>query len=65
MTADLQTFGFPAGYFVIRSIATQKLWDVEGDEVEDGTEIILWQEKEKSLVEGNYKYILQYGRCYS
>jgi hypothetical protein len=37
MTADLQTFGFPTGYFVIRSVATSRLWDVEGDEIEDGT----------------------------
>jgi hypothetical protein len=37
MTADLQTFGFPAGYFVIRSVATQRLWDVDADEIEDGT----------------------------
>jgi len=48
----LQTFGFPAGYFVIRSIATQRLWDVEADEVEDGSEIALWPEKDNSLVEG-------------
>lgn len=51
MTAGLQT-GFPAGYFVIRSVATCRLWDVDADEIEDGTEIILWPEKEKSLVEG-------------
>ena len=37
MTADLQTFGFPTGYFVIQSVATRRLWDVEGDEIEDGT----------------------------
>lgn len=70
MTADLQTFGFPAGYFIIRSVATKRMWDVEADEIEDGTgafpptpttslladsdneEIVLWPEKEKSLVEG-------------
>ena len=43
--------GFPAGYFVIRSVAAARLLDVSGDEVEDGTEIALWPEKEKSLVE--------------
>lgn len=52
MTADLQTFGFPPGYFVIRSVGASRLWDVGNDDVEDGTEIILWPEKEKSLVEG-------------
>ncbi|KAF7965183.1 hypothetical protein HWV62_45256, partial [Athelia sp. TMB] len=51
MTADLQTFGFPPGYFVIRSVGADRLWDVGNDDVEDGTEIILWPEKEKSLVE--------------
>lgn len=56
MTADLQTFGFPAGYFIIRSVATNRLWDVEADDVEDGTEIALWPEKEKSLVEGMLSY---------
>lgn len=52
MTADLQTFGFPPGYFIIRSVTTQRLWDVKADEVEDGTEIALWPEKDNSLVEG-------------
>lgn len=37
MVADLQTFGFPTGYFVIRSVATDRLWDVKADDVEDGT----------------------------
>lgn len=73
MTADSQTFGFPPGYFVIRSIATDRLWDIKNDDVEDSTEyvwgfgslnfkanpvqcsrIILWPEKEKSLVEGTW-----------
>lgn len=53
MTADVQTFGFPPGYFVIRSVASDRLWDVAADDVEDGTEIVLWPEKEKSLVEGD------------
>lgn len=44
--------GFPHGYFVIRSVATNRLLDVQGDCVEDGTEIVLWPEKEGSLVEG-------------
>ncbi|KAH7923912.1 hypothetical protein BV22DRAFT_1105824 [Leucogyrophana mollusca] len=52
MTADAQLYGFPPGYFVIRSVATGRLWDVSLDEVEDGTEIILWPEKDNSLVEG-------------
>ena len=45
-------YGFPNGYFVIRSIATGNLLDVARDKVDDGTEIVLWPEKESSLVEG-------------
>ncbi|PVF97969.1 hypothetical protein CPB86DRAFT_733925 [Serendipita vermifera] len=43
--------GFPLGYFVIRSLATGKLLDVPTHSIKDGTEIILWDEKEKALVE--------------
>ncbi|KAG9222364.1 hypothetical protein CCMSSC00406_0002699 [Pleurotus cornucopiae] len=52
MTADtMQTFGFPPGYFIVRSIASNRLLDVTNDDVEDGTEIVLWPEKDSSLVE--------------
>ncbi|KIK54187.1 hypothetical protein GYMLUDRAFT_918846 [Collybiopsis luxurians FD-317 M1] len=51
MTAISQSNGFPPGYFVIKSVATGRVLDVGGDQIEDGTEIILWPEKEKSLVE--------------
>jgi len=51
MSASAQLYGFPPGYFVIRNLANGRLWDVGGDEVEDSVEIILWPEKEKSLVE--------------
>lgn len=37
---------------MIRSVATGRLWDISSDEVEDGTPVILWPEKEQSLVEG-------------
>jgi hypothetical protein len=50
-TADIDTSGFPAGYFIIRSVASKRLLDVTMDDIEDGTEIALWPEKEKSLVE--------------
>jgi hypothetical protein len=49
----IQTNGFPPGYFVIRSVATNRLLDVTQDDVEDGTEILLWPEKETSLVESS------------
>jgi len=44
--------GFPGGYFLIKSVATGKLLDVARGENSDGTEIILWRNKETSLVEG-------------
>lgn len=44
--------GFPAGYFVIRSIATKKVLDVSASMTDDGTEVVLWSEKERSLVQG-------------
>ncbi|PPQ79894.1 hypothetical protein CVT25_002950 [Psilocybe cyanescens] len=50
-TSDIDISGFPAGYFVIRSVGTNRLLDVTLDDIEDGTEIALWSEKEKSLVE--------------
>ncbi|KAJ6611484.1 WD40-repeat-containing domain protein [Mycena sp. CBHHK59/15] len=51
MTADLQTYGFPAGYFVIRSVASNRLLDVTMDDIEDGTDLVLWPEKDSSIVE--------------
>lgn len=47
-------YGFPSGYFVIRSVATGRVFDIELDDVNDGAEVILWPEKENSLVEGMY-----------
>lgn len=51
MTGSLQTYGFPPGYFIIRSVATERLLDVDQDQVEDGSDLVLWPEKEYSLVE--------------
>ena len=47
----MTTHGFPPGYFVIKSVPSDRVLDITGDEVEDGTEMILWVETEKSLVE--------------
>lgn len=44
--------GFPAGYFVLGSVGCDRMADVEGNSNADGSEIIMWPEKEKSLVEG-------------
>ncbi|KAF9566896.1 hypothetical protein CPC08DRAFT_747079 [Agrocybe pediades] len=51
MNQNTDTNGFPAGYFIIRSVGCDRVLDVRGDEIEDGTEVALWLEKEKSLVE--------------
>jgi hypothetical protein len=50
------THGFPKGYFVIRSLATNRLLDVASDAVEDGAEIILYPQKEASLVEREFTH---------
>ena len=55
MEADLNTYGFPSGYFVLKNVATDRVLDVQGDAVEDGTNVILYQETETSLVEGGLK----------
>ncbi|KAJ7455933.1 hypothetical protein B0H11DRAFT_2066334 [Mycena galericulata] len=51
MTADLQTSGFPTGYFIVRSVASNRLLDVTMDAIEDGTDLVLWPEKDSSIVE--------------
>lgn len=50
-TAELDNYGFPQGYFIIRSVAMNRLLDVKMDESEDGTEVILFPQREQSLVE--------------
>ncbi|OCB87135.1 hypothetical protein A7U60_g5872 [Sanghuangporus baumii] len=52
LAAAESNFGFPSGYFVIRSLATGRVLDVEHDSLDDGAEIILWPEKESLLVDG-------------
>ncbi|KAI0053436.1 WD40 repeat-like protein [Auriscalpium vulgare] len=54
MTAGRENYGFPEGYFVINSVASKRLLDVAGDSVEDGAEVILWPQKESSLVESTH-----------
>ncbi|TCD68085.1 hypothetical protein EIP91_011538 [Steccherinum ochraceum] len=51
MPADLNTYGFPPGYFVIKNIASSRMLDIDSDMVEDGTRVILWPETEYSIVE--------------
>ena len=56
---NIDTFGFPAGYFILRSVGSDRLLDVTMDDIEDGTEIALWAEKEKSLVESKLTISLE------
>jgi len=51
MDADMHTYGFPSGYFIVRNVATGRSLDVEADMVEDGTPLILYPETETSIVE--------------
>lgn len=50
--SGVHTLGFPTGYFLIRSMATGKVLDVSTNDTSDGTPLVLWNEKEKSLVSG-------------
>ncbi len=52
MQADLHTYGFPPGYFVIKNVATNRVLDVDSDMIEDGAPLILYPETETFLVEG-------------
>ena len=56
--APLNDDGFPAGCFVIRSLSSGRMLDVCSDSVRDGAPVILWPEKDSSLVEG--KSLLAY-----
>ncbi|KAG6873841.1 hypothetical protein C0995_010453 [Termitomyces sp. Mi166 len=61
MNGNVQTYGFPPGYFVIRNLATNRVLDVEKDQIEDGTEVMLWAETETALVESD-KLVLRHRR---
>ncbi len=50
--ASFNDYGFPPGCFVLRSVSSERMLDVCSESVEDGTPIILWPEKDNSLVEG-------------
>jgi hypothetical protein len=45
-------YGFPLGDFLLRSVSSGRMLDVSSDSVQDGAPIILWPEKDNSLVEG-------------
>ena len=50
--ASFNDYGFPRGDFLLRSVSSGRMLDVSSDSVQDGTPIILWPEKDNSLVEG-------------
>jgi hypothetical protein len=50
--ASFNDYGFPPGYFVLHSVSSGRMIDVSSDSVQDGAPIILWPEKDNSLVEG-------------
>jgi len=49
--ASSNDYGFPSGCFVLRSVSSGRILDVASDLVQDGSQIILWPEKDNSLVE--------------
>ncbi|PIL31835.1 hypothetical protein GSI_06539 [Ganoderma sinense ZZ0214-1] len=55
LNAELNTYGFPQGYFILRSLATDRVLDVAQGLLEDGTCVILWPMTETSLVESMRK----------
>ena len=50
--ASFNDYGFPVGCFVLRSVSSGRILDVSSGSVQDGTPVILWPEKDNSLVEG-------------
>jgi len=51
---EIRSNGFPPGYFVIRSIAADRLLDISGDSLEDGAEVLLWPQTDYSIVESEH-----------
>ncbi|RPD55853.1 WD40 repeat-like protein [Lentinus tigrinus ALCF2SS1-6] len=51
LDAELTNYGFPQGYFMLRSIGTGRMLDVCQGFKEDGTAVILWPMTESSFVE--------------
>ncbi|KAI0651973.1 WD40 repeat-like protein [Trametes meyenii] len=51
LNVELNSFGFPQGYFMLRSIGTGRVLDVSQGLDEDGTDIILWPATDSSQVE--------------
>lgn len=51
LQTELNSYGFPQGYFMLRSVGTERVLDVTQGIKEDGTPIILWPATESSMVD--------------
>lgn len=51
LEAETNNYGFPRGYFMLRSIGAERVLDVTEGFKGDGTPIILWPVTESSLVD--------------
>lgn len=50
--ASSNGFGFPSGCFILRSVSSARLLDIASHSIRDSAPVILWPEKDSSLVEG-------------
>ncbi|KAI0825009.1 WD40 repeat-like protein [Trametes gibbosa] len=51
LPVELNSYGFPQGYFMLRSLGSGRILDVAQGLLDDGTEVILWHATETSQVE--------------
>ncbi|KAH9898279.1 WD40 repeat-like protein [Cubamyces lactineus] len=51
LNVELNSYGFPQGYFMLRCIGAARVLDVAQGFVEDGTDVILWHPTDSSQVE--------------
>ena len=51
-------FGFPPGCFILRSVSSKRLLDVTSHSLQDSAPIILWPEKDDSLIESKSLRVL-------
>ena len=51
LSVELNSYGFPQGYFMLRCIGAARVLDVAQGFVEDGTDVILWHPTDSSQVE--------------
>lgn len=55
---ETTSVAFPQGYFIIRSRATGRVLDVDESRIDDGTELILWEDREQSHVLSEQRNVL-------